>query len=260
MDDAVWSDGTCPQALYVTGVKVTPFESYDQAVRCASRIVEGSRRSFWIAMNPEKAFRAKRDQRLRDVLSKADVGICDGIGISMATRLLLGRRVRRITGCDLFFHLLDAAAERGWGVFLLGADPASNEQAAESLTRRDGRLRIVGRHSGFFEDVEPVIEAINGSGAQLLFVAMGSPRQEYWIAEHIDRLTARLCLGVGGSFDVASGKSRRAPRWVRTLGLEFLYRAATTPGWKLGARWERTWVKIRYGLGVLRERFIGPRA
>ncbi|NLF32415.1 MAG: WecB/TagA/CpsF family glycosyltransferase [Planctomycetes bacterium] len=239
---------------------MTPFDSYAHAVRCAARIVEEGGKSFWIAMNPEKAHRAGRDERLRRVLNQADVGICDGIGISFAARMLQGRWVPRVTGCDLFFHLLEAARDRGWGVFLFGADPDSNEQAAASLVERYNGLRIVGRHSGYFQDVQPVIEAINASGAQLLFVAMGSPRQEYWIAEHFDRLAPRLCLGVGGSFDVASGKSRRAPGWIRRLGLEFLYRALTTPGWKLGARWERTWVKIRYGLSVLRQRLTGRRS
>lgn len=260
MNDGACADGTCPEPLVVTGIKVTPFDSYAHAVRCAARCVEGVDRSFWIAVNPEKAFRAGRDERLRRVLNQADVGICDGVGISLAARLLLGRRLPRITGCDLFFHLLEAARDRGWGVFLLGADPASNEQAASSLERRYEGLRIVGRRSGYFDDVESVIEAINASGAQLLFVAMGSPRQEYWIAEHVDCLAPALCLGVGGSFDVASGKSRRAPGWIRKVGLEFLYRAATTPGWKLTARWERTWVKVRYGLAVVWEKLTAPRA
>ena len=118
---------------------------------------------------------------------------------------------------------------KGWRVFLLGADASSNHHACASLMSRHPNLSIVGHRDGYFQDSDGVVEQINQSQADLLVVAMGSPRQELWIAEHRDRINASLCMGVGGALDVVSGKVKRAPQIVRRVGLEFLYRLVRQP-------------------------------
>lgn len=242
-----------PQPLPILGVGIVPFESCSEAVNCAEEAIASGRKTFWVAVNPEKINSALKDPRLREVLEQADVGICDGIGVAIAARLLHGRMIRRCTGCDLFLHLIVKAAAKGWKVFLLGASPESNERAAGRLRERNPGLQIVGRRDGYFTDAEEVIAQINASGADLLFVAMGSPKQEFWISEHRQAINAPFCMGVGGSLDVASGQARRAPKFFQKTGTEYLFQLVCRSGWSPGVRWRRTMARLSFMLAVARE-------
>ena len=244
--------GKLPRPVRVMGVDVTPFASYAQALSCVEEAIDSGRKSFWVAVNPEKVYRAWHDPGVMSVLNEADVGICDGSGVSLAAKLLFGSGLPRCTGCDLFFRLMALAAKRGWGVFLLGASPESNEGACRNLEGRFPGLRVVGRRDGYFRDSADVVEQINASGADLLFVAMGSPKQEYWIAEHRGKLNAAFCLGVGGSFDVASGKTKRAPKVFQRTGTEFLFQLMVQP-----RRLKRKIVYTPFLLEVLKARVFG---
>jgi len=218
-----------PDSLDVMGVSVVPFESYDQALQCVEEIIESGNKSFWVAINPIKIYKTWKDPKLLSLLKNADVGICDGIGVSVASKLLYGHNIKRCTGCDLFFRLTSHAAKKGWGVYLLGASAKSNAAARSRLTKLYPGLRIVGWSDGYFEDSNEVIKQINASQADLLFVAMGSPRQEKWIAQHRQNIDASFCMGVGGSFDVAAGNLNRAPKIFRMTGTEFLFRLMMEP-------------------------------
>lgn len=218
-----------PEPIFVAGVPVVPFLSYDHALACAEEAIESGRQTFWVAINPQKLFRAWHERPLLDVLNVADVGICDGVGISVAAKILLGKRIHRVTGCDLFFRLLPLTARKGWRVFMLGASEESNSRACMNLRQKYPGLQIVGSQSGYFKDSSPVIEHINSTKADMLFVAMGSPAQEYWISRHRRDIDAAFCMGVGGSFDVASGTARRAPAIFRRTGTEWFYQLITQP-------------------------------
>lgn len=211
------------------GIPVVPFETYHQALECIEQAVESNRKSFCVAVNPIKVYNALHDPELQNILRQAEINICDGVGVSLAARMLHGRGLRRITGCDLFFRLLSLAAQKQWGVYLLGASPESNLAARARLQRIYPGLRIVGWHDGYFEDSHQVVEQINASKASLLFVAMGSPKQEYWIWRHRQEIDVSFCMGVGGSFDVASGSVKRAPKVFRVTGTEFLFRFVMEP-------------------------------
>ncbi len=239
--------------ISVAGVPVMPFDSYDQALRHIEDTVESRRKAFWVAINPQKVFRAWHEQDLLDVLNRADVGICDGVGISLAAKVLLGRRIHRVTGCDLFFKMLPLAAQKGWRVFLLGASEEVNARTCANLRQKYSGLQIVGSQHGFFKDSESVIERINSSKVDLLFVAMGSPAQEYWITRHYEQLKVSFCMGVGGSFDVASGVSRRAPAFFRKTGTEWLYQLITQPHRRL----KRQLVYVPFFLRVVGKRLCG---
>jgi len=210
------------------------------------------RPTFAVAINPEKIYRARQDPRLLAVLQDATFGLCDGIGVAVAGLLLHRHLLQRCTGCDFFFRMTERAALRGWGVFLLGASAEANERAAAKLTERYPGLRIVGRRDGFFSDSAAVVREINESGADLLFVAMGSPKQELWLAEQRASLQAPFCMGVGGSFDVAGGLARRAPKFFQKTGTEYLFQLVTRPGWKTGVKWERTLARLKFMLTVAR--------
>jgi len=242
-----------PAPINVAGAPVMPFNSYDQALACIDRAIEAGRKTFWVAINPQKCYRAWHERELLDVLNRADVGICDGVGVSIAAKVLCGQRLPRVTGCDLFFRLLAHAVQRDWGVFMLGASAESNASASEKLCQRFPGLRIVGRQDGFFEDSDAVIDRINASKADLLFVAMGSPTQEYWICEHRDKIDALFCMGVGGSFDVASGRIKRAPAVFRKTGTEWLFQLLTEPH----KRFRRQTIYVPFMLRVLSVKLSG---
>jgi len=240
-----------PNDISVLGVKVTPFDSYAHAVRCIAERIASGKQTFCVAVNPEKVYRAGLDQKLRAVLEQADIGICDGVGVAVAARILHRRKITRCTGVDLFLHLVDAAARREWKVYLLGASPESNQGAYRALSDKHPNLNIVGRQDGYFRDNRRVVEKINAAEPQLLFVAMGSPRQEFWIAEHRRHLNVPFCMGVGGAFDVLSGKAARAPAIFRRTGTEFLFRLVKEP-----KRFKRQVVLPLFMLNVLAGRLF----
>jgi N-acetylglucosaminyldiphosphoundecaprenol N-acetyl-beta-D-mannosaminyltransferase len=244
---------TALPAVNVLGVDITPFASREQAAECIAQAMRRQHKSFWVAINPLKVHRARRDAALRAALARCDIGLCDGVGIALAGRLLHGLKIPRCTGCDLFFHALGQAERNGWRVYLLGASTETNAAAVRRVRRDYPDLQLAGACDGYFADSADVVGRINDSGAEMLFVAMGSPRQEIWIAENIDALTARFFMGVGGTFDVAAGRCRRAPRICRATGTEFLYRLATQPG-----RWRSQLALASFAAGVLGRRFLGP--
>ena len=241
-----------PSPIDIMGIPVVPFESYDQALECVEEIIESDRKSWWVAINPIKIYQAWHKPELLNLLRQTDVGICDGVGVSIASKILHGRSIKRCTGCDLFFKLLFLASRKRWGVYMLGASAESNAAARSELQKMYPELRIVGWQDGYFEDSRTVIEQINSSGADLLFVAMGSPKQEHWICRHRQALDANFCMGVGGSFDIASGRLRRAPKVFRMTGTEFLFRLIREPL----KRWPIQKVLFPYFLRVIGKKMV----
>jgi len=242
-----------PAAVTVMGIPVVPFETYDHALGCIEAAIDSDRKALCVAVNPIKMYRAWHEPELLSLLRQTDINICDGIGVSFASRILNSRGIPRITGCDLFFRLLSLATRKRWGVYLLGASTESNAAARLGLQKMYPHLRIVGWHDGYFEDSSEIVEHINASGAELLFVAMGSPKQEHWIWRHRQLINASFCMGVGGSFDVASGSVKRAPRIFRATGTEFLFRFAMEPYKRL----THQGILLRFLLRVLGSKLSG---
>ena len=208
-----------------------------------------------MAINPEKVCFARKDPSFGRIVRKANVHICDGIGTALAVRLLERRRIPRVTGVGLFFGLLAAAEREGLSVFLLGAKPETNEKAVAVLRSRYPNLKIAGRRHGYFDDSGDVVDEINASGADFLFAALGSPRQERWLDANVAGLNVPVCMGVGGSFDILSGHVKRAPALCQKTGTEFLYRLVCEP-----RRWRRQLVLPSFGLRVLWEALVARAA
>jgi N-acetylglucosaminyldiphosphoundecaprenol N-acetyl-beta-D-mannosaminyltransferase len=218
-----------PDSRSILGTRVSIFNSYEEALELIRQRMVAHLPTFCAAVNPEKLYRAKSNRELHKVLDSADLRICDGVGISLASMLLYHRRLPRCTGIDLFLNLIRFSVQEGWKVFVLGASPQSNEAACRALMERFPGLSIAGRRDGYFKDSDEVVESINESGADLLFVAMGSPLQEFWINRHMPRLKPSFCMGVGGSVDVVSGIAKRAPALFQRTGTEWLYRLIAQP-------------------------------
>ncbi len=234
----------------VLGIPITCFGSYEQAANMFVRRARERIKTFCVAINPEKVCFARNDPIFGRIVRRAHVHICDGIGTALAVRLISELRIPRITGVGMFLRLVEAAEQNGLRVFLLGAKPETNQKAYEVLRERHPNLQIAGRRDGFFDDSAAVIREINESRADILFVALGSPRQERWLDEHLDAIDAPVCMGVGGSLDVLSGHVKRAPTLCQRTGTEFLYRLVCEP-----RRWRRQSVLPGFGLRVLREAF-----
>ena len=191
------ADKKIPRSLPLMSLQVTPFESYLHACACVEGLIGSGQKAYSVAINPEKIYQACHDRELAELINSAQVFICDGIGAALAVRVLHGRSLTRITGVAFFFELVKKAAEKGWKVYLLGASPESNQGAYDSLLAKYPGLKIVGRCDGYFDDSGKVIEDVNRSEADILFVAMGSPKQEQWIAENREAINVPFCMGWG---------------------------------------------------------------
>ncbi|KHF39596.1 WecB/TagA/CpsF family glycosyltransferase [Halalkalibacter okhensis] len=212
----------------ILGVDVCPY-NYKQLMQEVDRDIKEKKKSFCVAINPEKIMKAQDDPELKELLNKATYQIPDGIGVIVASKLTKGNITERITGVDLMLHLCTLAAEKGYKVFLYGAKPGVANMAKQELEKQYNGIQIVGTIDGYEKDDEKVVQAINRSGADILFVAKGSPTQELWILEHMNRVNASIYQGVGGSFDVISGQVKRAPRLFQKFGIEWLYRLLSEP-------------------------------
>lgn len=208
----------------------------EETVERVAGFIRGGRPQRIITLNPEFLYRAQFENQLMELAKRADLVTPDGVGIVWACRVA-GRPVpERVTGIDLMLRLVERAAAEGWRVYLLGAAPGVAEEAAERLGLKHPGLQVVGVHHGYFqgnEENEVAVE-IKKAKPDLLFVALGAPKQERWIDRHLEETGAAAALGVGGSFDVVAGRAKRAPQWIRSLHLEWLSRLLKEP-----SRWRR---------------------
>jgi len=198
------------------------------AAKRVTAMLEGARPGQVVTFGAEMAMHARRDARYRDVVNAADLVLADSAGIVWASRVL-GRPLRgRVTGIDFAERLCTLI---GYPVYLLGARPGIAERAAAALRSRHPNLAIAGTHHGFFGDDEgpAVAAAIRQCGARIVFVALGFPRQEFFIHDRLGEIGPAVCMGVGGAFDVWAGVATRAPAAWRGLGLEWLYRLIREP-------------------------------
>jgi N-acetylglucosaminyldiphosphoundecaprenol N-acetyl-beta-D-mannosaminyltransferase len=220
------------------------------ALAQVERMLEGEGPTELVAtVNPEFVMRARRDENFKRVLNSAALCLADGIGVVWAVRRRGCRDQQRVAGSDLVPRLAELCVRRGWRPFFLGARPGVAEQAARHLEVRVPGLQVAGCHSGspWPQDDEESLSRIERSGADLLLVAYGHPRQELWIDRTRDRLKVRVAVGVGGAFDFLAGRRRRAPLVVRRAHLEWLWRLALEP-WRA----RRMAVLPLYALAVLR--------
>jgi len=224
------SGGSTPEKIDFFGVSVHN-TSMNEALDWAISRVQRGEKSQLAFVNPDCLNIACENDEYRNVLKRADRILPDGIGVHLGCRILGTRLVSNLNGTDLFPRLCERAATNKIGIFLLGAKPGIAAQAATEIGRKYPELQIAGTMHGYFPEDQTgeVIEKINASGAGIVFVAMGAPQQELWLARYSDQLTAPLGIGVGGLFDFYSGNIQRAPIWVRELGMEWVWRLFMEP-------------------------------
>jgi N-acetylglucosaminyldiphosphoundecaprenol N-acetyl-beta-D-mannosaminyltransferase len=177
---------------------------------------------------------AGRDENLRRIYNSAGLVTPDGMPLVWLSHLLGYPAVSRVYGPDLMLEVCKVSVPKGWKHYLYGAGPGTPEKLARRLEQRFPGIQIVGTHSPPFRPLTPaedvrIIEEIDRSGADIVWVGLGAAKQEFWMAEHVGKVRAPVLIGVGAAFDFHSGNKPQAPRWMMKLGLEWFFRLLTEP-------------------------------
>jgi len=263
---SIWGDvaiglRAIPAAFYGEGIAVAPEridflgipihnltmdETIDRILHFANQRVP-SRLCF---VNADCVNISCRDAEYKDILQNADIVVADGIGVKLAGRILNTNIRQNVNGTDLFPLLCAEMERRQKGLYLLGGKPGVAGDVAAWIAKRFPGLPVRGHRHGFFSAAETpaVLRGIRDSGAEILLVAFGAPRQDKWIRDHLDATGAKLAMGVGGLFDFYSGRISRAPVWVRELGMEWFYRFVQEP--------RRMWRRYFVGNAVFLSRVV----
>jgi N-acetylglucosaminyldiphosphoundecaprenol N-acetyl-beta-D-mannosaminyltransferase len=230
----------------VLGVAIDRLDMEGTLERCRELIRAGAPVQH-VVVNAAKLVMLQSDPRLRDIVARCELVNADGQAVVWASRLLGDALPGRVAGIDLMHGLFALAEREGYRVFVLGAREVVLERALERLRALHPRLEIAGARSGYFsaDEVPEVCAEIRAASADVLFVAMPSPRKEYWLAEHGPTLGVPFLMGVGGSIDVLAGFTRRAPQWMQRAGLEWFYRLAQEPR-RLAGRYLTTNTRFVY--------------
>ena len=181
--------------------------------------------------NPEIVMQAQEDAVLMNILKAADLVIPDGIGVVWASRYSEAKLPERVAGYDLTQRIFQEIENTDYTVYFFGGAPGVSLAAAKKMQEKYPHLKIVGGHNGYFDEKEEkkILYDIKKLSPSILLVGLGAPKQEKWIYDNIRLTTAKVAIGIGGSFDVMSGKTKRAPKIFCKLGLEWFYRLLKQP-------------------------------
>ena len=218
---------------HLDNIEISPFSSFRSIIDGLLARLNKGVSSVAIAINPEKIMAARQDENTRAILEQSDVRYADGVGVVKALKHKYGVSVPRLPGCELWEHMMQEAGNRNIPVFLVGAKPHTLEKTTSKL-KAQFATPIAGAQHGYFEDESQVIEDIRASGAKIVTVALGSPKQERFIFKCQQAGIQAVFMGVGGTYDVYTGNVKRAPAMWRKLNLEWLYRLLSQP-----TRWRR---------------------
>ena len=205
----------------------------DEIAEKTKKLVETSNKTcnLIVAPNVEFIMRAQKDKEFFNVLKAAKLATPDSIGVIIAGKKQKNPFKERIPGQSYFRKVFEVGEKEGWTFYLLGGKGDVPRKAKEHVETIYPNCKIVGYHEGFFEkdSEESVIEEINSLQPNVLFVAMGAPKQEKWIYEHRNELKVDIAAGQGGTFDYEAGTVKRAPVWMQKCGIEWLWRLAIDP-------------------------------
>ena len=206
--------------------------SMKEAIGIIDGFVSSRRPHQLVAVNAAKMVKMQKDKQLRDLINSSDLVFADGQAVVSGSRILGSALKERLAGIDLMQEIVRRANTKKYSLYFLGAKEHVVRKLVDIYKERFPELEIAGWHNGYFESVDQerkVIQEIKGLRPDVLFVAMGTPRKEYWIRQNLEELGIPVCLGVGGSFDVIAGYVKRAPKWMQGIGLEWFFRFLSEP-------------------------------
>jgi N-acetylglucosaminyldiphosphoundecaprenol N-acetyl-beta-D-mannosaminyltransferase len=244
------------QTVYILGVPVDTY-NFQEVIDFASEAVESHSRKWIASINPEIVMQAQQNRNLKDALSQANLRIPDGTGVVWAGRYLRLGIPERVAGVDVVEKLIEIASKKHWRIFLLGGMPGVANRASQLLKQKFTGLEPPG--SLYIEAVpsnyDLAVYEINRYRPDILVVSFGAPKQEIFISQNLKRMDVGIAIAAGGTIDYLAGDVKRAPGWVRELGLEWLYRLFRQP-W----RWRRMLALPLFAMAVLREAKVIKRA
>jgi N-acetylglucosaminyldiphosphoundecaprenol N-acetyl-beta-D-mannosaminyltransferase len=219
------------ERIRVAGCPVDLYSS-ETALAELCRRIDSRTQTHVVFVNAAKAVQYHENAALREVLERADILLADGMPIVWLSRLKGTPLPERVAGVDLMEKMVAAAADRGYRVFFLGGYLEVVFKAVSDFQRRYPRLSVVGYRNGYFSsfEEEEVSAQIRASKADLVLIAMSSPQKELWADRNLGKLGVSVCQGVGGGFDIIAGVTKRAPKWMQAIGLEWSYRLLQEPG------------------------------
>ncbi len=237
----------------ILGAKIDNFNKTD-VLKKIDEFLSGGLGHYIVTANPEMIVAAQKDEEFLKILNKAELTVPDGFGLILAARYLRQPLPERIAGVDLMLDVCRIAEQKNYSVYFLGGEEGISKRAAEKIVKNFPRLRVAGAESGgIISDQQSTVDnqQINSAKPDILFVALGAGKQEKWIAKNLQNLPSiKIAMGVGGAFDFISGKIKRAPRWIRKIGFEWLWRLFMQP-WRLKRIFTATikfsWLIIKNG-------------
>lgn len=201
----------------------------DEAVARGRQLLLGTQCAYCVTPNAEMAYDALHDESFRQVLNGASLVLPDGAGVVLGAKILKTPLKQKVAGIEFAQNMLPVYEELGSRLYLLGSKPGVAEQAAAKMKEKHPGLIICGMADGYFTDETAVVAQINAAAADVVYVCLGAPKQELFMARHCQTLRARLLVGLGGTLDGIAGNVKRAPRWMIRLQLEWLYRLIREP-------------------------------
>lgn len=217
------------QEVDILGVKIDKLSKLEVLAEIEKLLAQAGS-NLVVTANSEMIINAYHQQSFREIINQAELTLADGIGLIWAARILGSRLPERIAGVDLFKELLKLAAKKKQRVYLLGAKPEVVAKTEAVIKAELPTIKLKSHHGYLTQDLrQKVITEINNYQTDILFVAMGSPLQEKWLAKNLAKLDLTLAMGVGGSFDIIAGVKKRAPIILQRLGLEWFYRLLQEP-------------------------------
>lgn len=219
------------EPVKILDVPVHPL-TMGEAVSVLEESITSGEQAFVVTANAEIIMMCQEDAGYKKIVSQdAQLVLPDGAGAVWAGRYLGYKVPERVAGFDLYCQLLDKAAQKGYKAFFFGGSPGIAEAAKAKSEELYPGVQVVGCRNGYFkeEESQAIIDEINASGADMLFAALGAPKQEKWLVRYREQLKPKILMGIGGSFDVFAGKMERAPKWMQDASLEWLFRLYKQP-------------------------------
>lgn len=215
----------------ILGVPVHPL-TMNESVAVLEEKLQKKEQAFVVTANAEIIMMCQQDKEYNNIVSEqADLVLPDGAGAVWAGRYLGNEVPERVAGFDLYNQLLKLSADKGYKAYFFGGAPGVAEAAKNKAEELYPGVQIVGCHNGYFNETEEeaIIKEINDAAPDMLFVALGAPKQEKWLVKYRNQLKPRVLMGIGGSFDVLAGKMERAPKWMQEASLEWAFRLYKQP-------------------------------
>jgi exopolysaccharide biosynthesis WecB/TagA/CpsF family protein len=253
---------TSGTAIQEMGQKTSIFDipitlgTLDEGVMLIENLVSDKTPKLVVLANAHTLNLAYEQEEYKSVLNAAALVLRDGTGVSWAVKRKGMAPGHNFVGTDFVPDFCRYTSQKGYRFFFLGSEPGVAEAARKNLESLVPDVVVTGHHHGYFDDDQSagIIDTINATASDILLVAMGNPRQEQWIAGHLDRLNVPVCIGVGALFDYLSGRVTRAPRWMLDSGLEWIFRLLLEPG----RMWKRYLIgNIKFIMRSVRENLSG---